>query len=292
MNHDEGEFMMADWLASLEKQGWAVVPCSFCGDDALLSPDGKLTACAFCDSNWAIAVFEKESAMKVADYLSRVRAMRNAEMNARREAEKEAQERLEEFKDEVKAFLLTKLPNEVHPYVSSFYYDEEEAQMVFKISLPECAAIEALCVAHIDAEHGHKTMALAKKGWRNTCFEVVQNEVRKNYEKPLGEDYQREIVARVMGEFGKDEFDQAVSLALVLGPERIDQDLLDEMNDDLAEKAVQYDRIPLCPLMIQGETYQKCVGEKCAWFISYKSENMCAMKALGHAAQHTMPVEL
>lgn len=221
---------------------------------------------------------------KVTEYLSRVASMQAAQDAERAAEQKAAQERDEEFRAEVLAFVLSKLPEEVHPYVSFHYYDEEEAQRVFLVKLPKCADIYVTCVAHIDAENGEKIIKLSDKGWGNTCFEVVRNEIGKDYARPLGEEYEREFVVKPVGEFSANKFDQAVQLALKIGPDYVDHMMIEAMNEELKAKAEEYERLPVCPLLSQGDSVRKCLGDRCALFIEWRSQDICALKTMGHAA--------
>jgi len=63
MDSTEGEFMMADWLAELEKQGWEFIECPACESLMLVSPDKALSTCTGCgDPMWAVSVYEKSRA--------------------------------------------------------------------------------------------------------------------------------------------------------------------------------------------------------------------------------------
>ena len=219
--------------------------------------------------------------MKVNEYLTRVQAMNAARTSQREEAEKEAQEREEAFRNEVQAFVLTKLPEEVHPFVSYCDYGEEEALMQFSVLLPECAEIRVVCVAHEDYES--KTIALAALGLKKYCVVVIRNEIGKNNVQRIGENYQREIRSDVVERYTVDEFDQAVALAMQLGPSTVDQSMVDVMNADLERKAVEYNRLPMCPLL-----KDKCKGDRCAWFITWVGMDQCAVKVLGYASQSAM----
>lgn len=56
---DEGEFMLADWLNDLERQGWTWGDCNICdGCGVLISPDKSFSICTGCNSLWMVELAE------------------------------------------------------------------------------------------------------------------------------------------------------------------------------------------------------------------------------------------
>lgn len=49
ISSEEGEFMLADWIAKLEQRGWTWAVCPVCGEGMMVAPQGQVEACGVCD---------------------------------------------------------------------------------------------------------------------------------------------------------------------------------------------------------------------------------------------------
>lgn len=97
------------------------------------------------------------------------------------------------------------------------------------------------------------------------------------------------------GEFYKD-LDVALARAFELGDGKVAAELDAEHQRAEYEnwKAINVvtteEEMPICPLMSQGEQYERCVGAKCAWFVAWEGMYACSLKVLANKAADGMEV--
>ena len=177
------------------------------------------------------------------------------------------------------------LPEVLRPFLKWGSEDEDDKSVTLRLEIPECTGIDVVVFAQRGYEDVKRSAKLSKRKWSDGSFEVLKFECKKNYD-----DAEYCIHATVIKQ--TDDISRAVALAHEIGEHWTDERLLmDEKNAALKLEQAEAARVRVCPLLSTDEGHEKCLRDKCAFFVMWKGENTCAIKTIGDAALDMLPVE-
>ena len=209
---------------------------------------------------------------------------------AEREVEKEITYTRNQIEIQWRQYVLDEigvgLPEVLRPFLKWGSADDEECSIVLRLEIPECTSIDVFVSAHPGNERTEKFAKLSKKReWIDGSFDVLNFICKKNYDDP-------EYCIHSTSVFVTNDISRAVALAREIGEHWTDERLLvDEKNAELKAENERENRRQFCPLLSTIEGHEKCLQHKCAFFLTWKGVDVCAIKTIGEAAVDMLPVE-
>lgn len=178
-----------------------------------------------------------------------------------------------------------KLPEVLRPYLR-WGGDDGEGNITLYLSIPECTRIDVSVYAHPGWEDKPRYAEFSRKNkYFDGAFDVMQFKCKKNYDDLEYKVYENRVLCT-------NDIQMAVALAMEIGEHWTDERLLvDEKNSVQLERAAAEARVQVCPLLNTNEAHEKCLQHKCAFFLTWKGVDVCAIKTIGEAALNMLPVE-
>lgn len=210
-------------------------------------------------------------------------------MNAQREVQKEVEHTKANIETEWRKYVLdeigAKLPEVLRPYLR-WGYDDGDGNTSLYLVIPECTRIDVSVYAHPGWKEKPRYAEFSKKNeYIDGAFDVIQFKCQKHYDDLEYKIYENSVLCT-------NDVAMAVALAMEIGEHSGGQVLLvEQKNAELKAENERDERRQFCPLLSTIEGHEKCLQHKCAFFLTWKGVDVCAIKTIGEAALDMLPVE-